>query len=123
MYIFRKGDVSMGILDDVKSTVGNAAKDENVKNTVKSTVSNAVTKAAGDKVDEKCVKDTVNTVVDEAARIQYLYDAAAVFCGGEPVAYIKIRFSKEHVSAVHLQRDDAAGYDIERSPADLAVFL
>ena len=63
----------MGLLDSVKSTVGDAvgaaAKDENVKNTVKSTVSSTVTKVAGDKRDEKSVKDTVNTVVDEAAKL------------------------------------------------------
>lgn len=59
----------MGLLDQVKSTVGSAAKDENVKNTVKSTVSDTVTKIAGDKADQETVKNTVNTVVDEAAKL------------------------------------------------------
>ncbi len=61
----------MGLMDDVKNAVGGAfsgaAKDDNVKNQVKSAASDAAVKLTGDKVDKKVVSDTVNTVVDQAA--------------------------------------------------------
>lgn len=63
----------MGLMDNVKSAVGgavgSAAKDENIKNQVKTTAADAAVKIAGDKVDKKVVADTVNTVVDQAAKL------------------------------------------------------
>ncbi len=57
----------MGIMDEVKNAVSGAAKDENIKNQVKSAATDAASKIAGDKVDRKTVSDTINTVVDQAA--------------------------------------------------------
>lgn len=63
----------MGLLDDIKGTVGGAvagaAGDENIKKQVKTTVTDAATKVTGDKVDKKVVSNTVNTAVDEAAKL------------------------------------------------------
>ncbi len=59
----------MGLMDQVKSAVGTAAKDETVKTQVKSTVTDAASGMLSGKVDRQVISGTVSTVVDEAAKL------------------------------------------------------
>ena len=54
----------MDIFGQVKSTVGNAAQDENVVGAVKDVVGGAAEKVSGNKVN----KETVGGAIDQAAK-------------------------------------------------------
>lgn len=62
----------MGLMDDAKNALGSAVKgaaeNDQVKEQVKTTVTDAVGKIAGDKVDKSTVSGAVGTAVDEAAK-------------------------------------------------------